>query len=95
MLTLDPTTYPVLAPRALEAYDKWCALKKVRATMEKRAEELKKAMEAEEAIFRTQFSDTRMNLRIPGNLLLHCETIKVPQILHKAYQYNQYSEIAI
>lgn len=102
---VDIQTVPRLAPRAMDAYERYCAIKEERSRVEARAKELKKAQEAQEAIFSTQFGEFVPERRIPGNKILHCETKKIePKIvtadmpvgtvITKGYSYNLYTEVA-
>jgi len=89
--------------RALEAYEKYLAIKKERSLIEKRARELKKAQGKEEEVFSQLFeeSDTR---RLPGGKMLvrvkHtvdpvvCTPEMVGQTVVKGYSYYTYEEVA-
>ncbi len=95
MLLTEVNDAPRLSPRAMEAYEKYCAIKEERSRVEARARELKKAQEAQEAIFSTQFDDLHTDRRIPGQKLLHCNKITIPQHTVKEYSYYKWSEVSL
>jgi hypothetical protein len=92
---VDLQLIPRMAPRAMEAYEKYCAIKEERSRVEARSRELKAAMEKQEAIFGTQFTEGMTDRRIPGGKLVHCKTVNVAEHIQKAYSYHLYSEVEI
>lgn len=93
---------PRLHQRALEAWEKYQAIKTEKSRLNARIKELEKAEKEQDSILFTQIGKEGMR-RLPGNLILSRKVVTVPDkiitqemvgtVATKGYSYSIYKEI--